>query len=390
MVGLAIVVASLFEAGSGSAQNKRTAIALVAGGAPRELHTRLRAELTALGWRVREMPLGDDVALAQVARRAKTLAVVRVGRSAEGIELWVAPEVDAEARSEWVDVDPRRPELAVLRAVEALRARFLELGIEPEDMRDAAGDAAITGGVTERPPEPKSEANKPDSKEDPHKGGGAKAGAAKAGAVKAGTTPQSEDANLHIWGDMPSDADPGALPAAPPLRRAVWLGAGGGVASASSVLGPNVSLVGVLHVVPSPKLGLGLEFWWPPSTSSIESVEGSAEARPVLAAISGEYRHRRGQFVVAGGGGLGLLMLFTQGSAELPYIGRQAAAYSSLPFGRLAGEFDLSQRVHLRAEGTLGFSLPRAIVSFNGREVASWGRPFLGGSLSFEAALFGD
>lgn len=153
LCGLSVLVACLFWPPAARAQSvpRRTAIAVVSGGANAPFSLRLRAELQGLGWRAIEIEPEADLALAQIARRAGTLAVLRVGTRAEGIEVWVAPEVDAEASSEWIDIEPARQELAVLRAVEALRARFVELGLEPE-----ATTATIPMPSTQpRPPAPR-------------------------------------------------------------------------------------------------------------------------------------------------------------------------------------------------------------------------------------------
>ncbi|HYO96405.1 MAG TPA: hypothetical protein VER33_17935 [Polyangiaceae bacterium] len=150
LCGLGLLVACLFWPLAARAQSvpRRTAIAVVSGGADTPFSLRLKAELLELGWRAIDIEPEADLALAQIARRAGTLAVLRVGKRAEGIEVWVAPEVDAEASSEWIDIETARPELAVLRAVEALRARFVELGLEPE------GTAAATPVPLAQPPPP--------------------------------------------------------------------------------------------------------------------------------------------------------------------------------------------------------------------------------------------
>lgn len=320
-----------------TASPRRSAIALVTPGARPELDAHLRAELSALGWRVLEIDPAGDVALAQIARRASTLAVLRVGQQAEGIEVWVAPEVDGEARSEWIDVDRRRPDLAVVRAVEALRARFLELGIEPENDRDLQH--------ARRPPKASHE----------HEPG------------------------------SPSDADAAVL-AAPLLQ--LWLGAEGALLSAHqgvSLLQPY--LAGRVGFEVNRSLSLGVEVWWSPAALALESREGSATIRAVLAAASGEYRHWVDGLGFGAGGGVALVSLDMSGNGAEGYDGQRDSVLTALPFIRGSLALPLSLRLRLRAEVTGGISLPRAVVRFGGREVASWGRPLLGAALGVEGAI---
>jgi hypothetical protein len=358
------------------AEPRHTAIALVSGGADAELHARLRAELVGIGWRVKEMPPGGDLALAQVARRAGTLAVLRVGRSAEGIEVWVAPEVDSEARSEWIDVDARRPELAVLRAVEALRARFLELGIEPEDLRgeptgseaNAAGTPPPAGTATgseKRPSDSKQETQR--VKPAPAKG--------ETGSVE----PELEPLPLPSLHELPH------------APHALWLAANGGIVSASKELGPGTSLNGAVRYVYESRWGVDLSVWWPPTAARVTRSEGSADIRAALFALGGEFRDRRSVWTLAAGGGGALVWLNMTGSPEKARIVAQDAnVFTAMPFGRGAVELELARRLHLRLEGTLGFCVHNAHVLFDQTTVATWGRPFLAGTLGLEWAALGD
>lgn len=360
------------------AETRHTAIALVSGGANAELHARLRAELSSLGWRVKEMGLGADLALAQVARRARTLAVLRVGRSAEGIEVWVAPEVDSEARSEWIDVDARRPELAVLRAVEALRARFLELGIEPEDLRsEAPGSESAPASSATAPSEPVPA---------PGKRGG--------DGPKEATKKPAPDAHDEQPGEIVYDTELPPIakePEAPHAPEALWLAGMGGVISASKQLEPNATVSGALRFVHRSWLGVDLSGWWSPSAARVTGNEGSADVRAGLLALGGEVRDRRGAWTLAAGGGAALVWLSMTGyPAIMMYRGQDAVVFSAMPFARAAAEFELVRRLHLRAEGTLGFTVQRMHVGFGETSVATWGRPFVAGALGLEWAALGD
>jgi hypothetical protein len=365
------------------AEPRHTAIALVSGGANAELHARLRAELAGLGWRVKEMGLGADLALAQVARRARTLAVLRVGRSAEGIEVWVAPEVDSEARSEWIDVDARRPELAVLRAVEALRARFLELGIEPEDLR---GEVP-TSGAGSAPPGSATSSTSPDAGATAT--GKRDAGSNQEGSKKPPAASQDETPNeIEYDSELPPIAKEPELPHAP---EALWLAVGGGVISASKQLEPSGIAGGAIRFVHHAWWGGDLSLWLSPSAARVSGQEGAADVRAGLLALGSELRDRRGAWTLAAGGGVALTWLSITGYPQsTAYRGQNTAVFTAMPFARAAAEYELVRRLHLRAEGTLGFTVQRAHVAFNETSVATWGRPFLGGTLGLQWAALGD
>jgi hypothetical protein len=357
------------------AQPRHTAIALVSGGADAELHARLRAELAGLGWRVKELGLGGDLALAQVARRAGTLAVLRVGRSAEGIEVWVAPEVDSDARSEWIDVDARRPELAVLRAVEALRARFLELGIEPEDLRgEASGSEATPSGSAA--PGPATAGGKPGADARP---------------AEAKPPPKAPDDKPGELGSDDHEPPSVQLPEVPHAPETLWLSARGGVISASKQLAPTASVSGAVRFVHESWLGVDLSAWWSPVAARVTGYEGYADVRAGLVALGGEVRDRRGSWTLAAGGGAALVWLSIKGySVTASYRGQSAAALTGMPYGRVAAELTLVRRLHLRAEGMLGLTVQRAHVLFDQTSVATWGRPLLAGTLGLEWAALGD
>ena len=341
---------------------RRTAIALVAGRGDRELPARLRAELVALGWRVVETEPGADLALAKIARRAGTLAVVRIGREADGIEVWVAPEVSAEASSEWIDVENARPDLAVVRAVEALRARFLELGLEPEPApREETSVAAR-----------EADASKPD-----------------APAERAVVAPQVDNGRTTV-----ERAESAPLPPSlsgrerPDDSAALLLRAQGAGTYSPGGLGVSPELVLGVRFEPSAAWSLGAEFWFPPSATEFTTSGGSSDVRIYFAALSLEYRFAGPAFVGSLGGGVGGSLFDVEGEAAPGYLGRSERVTSLLPFFRAAGAYRLATRLSLRLDGTLGVSFPRARLRFDGQDVAFWGRPLIAAGLGLEWSVW--
>lgn len=350
------------------AETRRTAIALVAGGANAELHARLRAELSALGWRVRELPPAGEPQPAQIAARAHTLAVVRVASDAEGIEVWVAPEIDVEARSEWIDVDARRPELAVLRAVESLRARFLELGLAPEATQ--AAEAASDTPIPARSAEP--------------------AGATSAQSAKRGRLPQGATSDSRAPSNADTDLGSPVSPAkvgAPPFP--LWVGAGARLTSPIWASGAGSALFGSLRYALGEHWAFGLEGSGTLSATRVSAASGSADVRTTLLAISSEYGAGLGALRADLGAGVALAILSMRGEvASSGFAPADARVYAALPFGRVAVGLPLAARLRLRAEALAGVSLPLAAVRFDEQEVARWGRPYLAAGLGLELAPF--
>lgn len=353
-LGVAVAVSSAWFSTSSAARaqtQKRTAIALVSGGGGPEVAARLRAELSGIGWRVIDVEPGRDVALAKIARRAGTLAVVRVSREGDGIEVWVGPEVAAEATSEWIDVAPTVPSTAVVRAVEALRARFLELGIEPESHADSSTDPAPDEAplASEHAPRPRE------------------------------APPPSERAPATSV--QPSPKVPGSGPiSTPPL----WLRAQAAALYSSGGLGltPEIALGGQLGLYRS--WSVGAELWFPPLTTQVEGEAGSARVRVLLAALSSEYRWLTGPLAAGLGAGVAVTRLDFEGAPATDYEARPADVVAWLPFARALLSLQISRRLLVRLDAAAGPSFPRVELQFAGEKLADWGRPLLFGGLGLE------
>ncbi|MFZ5894205.1 MAG: hypothetical protein ACOY0T_24305 [Myxococcota bacterium] len=379
---LFVFVFALMRPSSLCAEPRRTAIALVTVGADPELHARIRAEINTLGWRVTEIAPGGDVALAQIARRARTLAVLRVVRGAEGIELWVAPEVDAQARSEWIDVDPRRPELAVVRAVESLRARFIELGIEPE-----ASNAPAAGTSSSGSPNPTTSAS-PSANSSPSSAplrssspGSSASPSGTSGTVPSAEPPKDYDEDF----DISEVIDPGPRTHFPPR---VWLAVAGGALQSTTVGSLHVGVTAAVRLQPTRNLATGVELWLPATAARMEDKEGSADVRATLAGASIEYRTGSRRWEVGVGAGAAFAIVNVQGYPKEGFAGRRENLYAALPFGRLFCGYALSRSLYLRIDGTVGVSQPRVGIQFDQNVIAYWAQPLISGTLGLEWAPF--
>lgn len=368
---------ALLAVSAGAQQVRRSAIALVTVGAQPELHARIRAEIGALGWRIKEVPPGADVALAQIARRAHTLAVLRVTAGAEGIELWVAPEVDAQARSEWIEIDARRPELAVLRAVESLRARFLELGIEPES--NAGGDSS-DGAAT-----PAASAST--------------SSAAPSGEPKPPNAATSATPKTASSASVPEPIETGPIEGdgliEPPGTRhfppVVWFGLAGGAVQATSSGAPQPTLAGTIRLQPYPNFAVDLDAWLPLGSVTLENGTRSTDVRSTLFGAGLEYRAVARRFQGGVGAGCAFALVYSRGNANQYFIGKEAKFYSAVPFARVFLQYSLTRQLYARIEATAGLSSPRPVIELDSNVLGSyWAQPLLSGMLGLEWAPFVD
>ena len=315
------------------AELKQSAIALVSGGANGELHARLRAELHALGWRVREVSSAADSTLDEVARRAATLAVLRVDPRGEHIEIWVAKEVDASVGAERVAVDPVHPELAVLRSVETVRARFLELGISPENATPPPAPA-------EAPPR----------------------------------------VIVPVKAPAPS---PLPLPLPAPQDRGVWIDLGAGVSSISPRLEVRPAFSGSVRYVPRSFFAADLSVALSPFSATLRDASLATKVWFHTAGLAAELRHSEASYAAGIGLGAALAVIDLQGESSEDAVGKRVRLVTALPFLRASTELALNRAVRVRFEGLLGLTAPRAVVGFLGEPVASLGRPWFGARLAF-------
>ena len=122
-----------------------------------------------------------------------------------------------------------------------------------------------------------------------------------------------------------------------------------------------------------------------PTTSRVASAEGAATVRRTLAGAALDAQLRLNRVTWSLGAGAALAVLSLRG--EAPGAGYGATDASSVTVGpilRSGSSIALGPTLRARIELTAGATFPRAIVSFAGREVATWGRPFALATLGVE------
>jgi hypothetical protein len=87
------------------------------------------------------------------------------------------------------------------------------------------------------------------------------------------------------------------------------------------------------------------------------------------------------------GVGAGAVVLGTYGRADAPLQSSSDLVVAATLAGGMGLSVWLHARVRLRVDGFVGVALPRPGVRFAGAEVATWGRPFGGGTLGVEIGV---
>ena len=284
------------------------------------LDERFAAELSTLGFEVRDVEATDpDADLGAIARANGALAAVRA--SAENaIEIWVAAPHGLDPPIHEVIRDPRRGRNVVtVLALEALRAHLIAIKPEPSP--------APTN--PEPPPSP------------------------------------------------PSPPPPAAIAPSPPSDPRLWIHVAVGGEASPGGLSPAADLVVALRFEPRPWIALSVFGAWSPTSAQIGAVEGGASVRRSLAGCAFDLQARTGATTLSIGGGGALVFMAVRGqSPAAGYAGQDASLVTAGPLLRGGAAFAISSSFRLRTELTTGVTFPRATISFADREAAAWGRPF--------------
>lgn len=335
IVGWLILALFLTVAASTRAQAETQRIALVRTPGDRLIAQRLRAELQALGLSVLE--LGSETqrgtkSLETYAREHEALAALRATPSKTGVELWVQDPNSGQTKfEELISVGGHRTdELLALRAAEALRARLIRLGVHQ----------------------------------------------------------QASEALLEPPGQKPLEAD--SVGASGARRQPVlWVGVSPALTASPGGLDPLLQGQLSLRVEPLRSWSATAFFQAPLSASGLTGAEGEAQVRATLVGLrAGAWIYDSTLRVALGGGAL-VALVDMEGEAREPYLGQQERLASAAPFASSLLWFPLWEALALRVDALVGVAMPRSVVRFNGRDVATWGRPFMSFSAGLEIAIPG-
>lgn len=191
----------------------------------------------------------------------------------------------------------------------------------------------------------------------------------------------------HTRGEVaPPSAVRALLSAAPSrfsLRVAGAVGYGSNALGAATELG----LAGTAALLP--RLRLGLDAFVPLTTPALSGPEGRAELALSLAGAFLEASLTdpvaRADVMIGGGTWLGLLTL--RGGAQPPYVGSSVQIVTLVPHLDVGGRARLSRRIAFLARFSGALATPKAKVRFAGRDVATWGQPFVLGAVMLEVGL---
>ena len=295
--------------------NDTVLIALVDNQGSRELVARVEAELLALGFRVHRLERRRREPLPLFAARSGAVAAVAVRTRDASIELWGEdPDSGGTAFADVVPVDTRRgKDVAAVAAAEALRGRLLRLGVTPQTLRSEVKRTPAPAPVIPAP-----------------------------------------------------EPDP-----SPRFGAFFGVGAGNGTDGVSEYL-----RVGA-EVIPSPWLSLSLSGSWQPLPDTITAPEGNASVRVFIATLGADLQFVDDRLRLGVGPAFLLGMVDMEGTARGNYSGRGERVLTTGATLHGMSSLELVGPLHLRADAEIGLAMPRVVVRFAGRDVASWGRPYV-------------
>lgn len=292
---------------------------------------RLRAELMALGWVVREVtpePRAPErsPAMGDVVKALGALAVMRANPQAAEVELWVVHRPSTSMVHE--SVGASADDVLAVLAVEALRAKLLRLGVVGVD----AGPTSSIPALSPEQPEPLVWFS------------GAASLLVSPGGV--GVTPQ---ALLGVHVDMSRRWSAG-LWASLPLART------------------NLDVSGIEHPAS--------DAW---VDASIALFAAHLSYRPVSS----------GRWEASVGLGITLTTVGLEAHAASPWHGTEETLFAAGPV--LSGDlaFELLPGLRLVSQLLFGSVFPRPMLEFEQAGIANWGRPFGSAGLGLQLALPG-
>lgn len=310
-------------------------IAVAQSDGDQRITNRVNAELSALGFEVLIVPIErstEPSSLRQIASERGAVAGLRASPSKTGIELWIMnPDTGSTAFEEVVTVaSGRNDELLALRAVEVLRARLLKLGV-----------------LTSAPPPPEPEpVDTPMPTPLP--------------------LPETHERQL-LWADL------GLSYTVDPTRFSNY---------ESARLGITLSPSRFLSVSGFSEL--------PIRKSELVDATGTVRLNVTVLALATdgtlETKHLQGSL---GAGAAVAFLGITGEPSQDTYTGQHQRLNAAIPFVRLGGAALMADRVRLRLELLSGVALPPTIVRLDAEDAATWGQPFIMGTLALQLGVLG-
>ncbi len=347
------------------AATEQPRILLMVDGQASALVGRLRAELEALGFVVvPEARAGRTIA--ERAKAAKVSAALRVTRARDGVEVWVTDDVGGKTalRETVIASGPEGGSDGVIavRAVELLRATFLEIDIElPQPELDPPPLPSL-GEEPETPEQrrPEQERQKPAPSE-PTK--------------PALEKPEASAARSDPERDALSPMDGETLQ---PRRWRLALGAAPAFSPGGVPAQVLVIVEGAYRTSTRSSFGAAGGFTVSPST--VSGAEGTADVRTAFAVTEISWSPLAESAAVRPwlGAGFGFVRLATRGTAREPFEGGSDKTMAALAVGRVGvSATPFVSWLFVGFDARVGIAAPEPAVMFADKTRARWGRPLV-------------
>jgi hypothetical protein len=187
---------------------------------------------------------------------------------------------------------------------------------------------------------------------------------------------------------LPVAVEPVQVPsAAPPeIERRLWLAAALGVSRGGLGAMPEAQLA--LRAFPVRWLSTSAFGKWAPFAAEVRARQGQADVRLLSGGVLIDVYPLRHRLIINAGLGAMLVSASMAGRASAPWGGQQDSVLVPAGLFEVGAAWRLSPRVSAELQAFVGACAPRVGVRFAGETVASYGQPFLGGSLGVGVGLF--
>jgi hypothetical protein len=171
--------------------------------------------------------------------------------------------------------------------------------------------------------------------------------------------------------------------------RSLWAtGALGATASTGGLGGDLAARVG-LRLDATPRFGASIAALLPLLSQTVSEPGAHADVNVyVVSALLHYALVGNGEWGADVGAGAGVVMARMEGFAETPvYTGRSETLVAGAPLVDASLSYRPISMLRVRGELQAGITMPRLAVTFDQRDVAVWGRPFMVALLGAEIAL---